>query len=368
MIKISPRIAAAVAVLAIGLTAVGCSGLRAGYDGDDPYVGPFAEAVETVTFRVEAPESGLPIHLRATNLMGPVRIRPSEGDWVRIDVVCTDGYMPGRLVFADVEPGAPVLQILDSTDAGRDPRPEPPIDLEPWGVRRLGYKMPSIEVVIWAPTAARITIPACSSLTVEGSVDVWARCGSSANLIGGHGIAHIEAPKLLGQSCNYEVVAAISESANISGVVGDKWLRGTGTASVSGGSGVLNIAMGGQVFVDAPIGPGAPRTTPRERVAAPDGMIGPTSPLAGDRRDLAEASRGNSRVSGDTVEVRLPKESGIEVFVNVSNGPADVFIPERAGVVRPHAMTRSTLHFTVGSALGELRVEAVSRANVIVKP
>lgn len=347
---------------------VGCARPSPGEDADDIRVGPWVESKTTQRFEMKS-EAGRALRIEVTNLLGSVAILRAEGEQASVSVLPIEGRLPKEVLWSKSEDGVHRLQVLDSPDAGRSARPECPKNRVDGGIERLGYRLPKVIVRVYLPAFAEVEVHACSSLRVGADADIRARCGSLASLHGGYGLARIEAPELVVEGCSYDVVAAVSGKSTFSNATGDKWLRGSGDVTITGGGGVLDIAVGGKVFVDGAISGGyAPVATPSGPSEDGLDMIGPAHPFSASRQPKRDLTRSASRISAPDVEVRMPISCQIEVRLRVDSGQAETYFPDRDRRVVAHEMTTASAHFSVGMPKGELVIEAGERGEVIVKP
>jgi hypothetical protein len=361
-------VAGVIALIILAGVVSSCAWPSPGDDADDIRVGPWVESDTSRRFEIDT--SGTqPIRVEITNLLGSVSLLPSESGEASVAVTPVDGRLPKNVIFGRSESGVYGLKLLDSPDAGRSTRPECPKNRIDGGVERLGYRLPRVNVRVFLPSFAEVEVLACSDLRIAVDADVRARCGSLASILAGYGLARIESPELVVESCTYDVVAAVSGKSTFSNADGDKWLRGSGDVTITGGGGVLDIAVGGKVFVDGAISGGyAPVASPTGPSSEDLAMIGPARPFAASRQPNRDLNTSASRISAPDVEVRVPVSCHLEVRLRVNSGQAETYFPSRDKRVVPHEMTTASAHFSIGTPKGELVIESETRGEIIVKP
>lgn len=335
--------------------------------------GPFTASNDTPVFRVGADQASAQTQLQfsITNLLGDVRVHRLQPNMseeiIRVVVALEGGALPPVLDLRQMDEGWHFL-ALDSVDALYQSTPVSPVNFRDGRVQRLNTFVPRVDLDVYVADETLVRVQACADLRVDARIDLIARCGSKATLAGGRGKAVISAPRLLSSTNTFSTIATITEEAWFSDVIGYRGVRGSGKVIFTGGGGIADVDVDGDVVVRGAVAGGSPRGFSGGSYLDDSALelIGPQRPILGEREHAKAASEVTSSIRGNVVELYLPRSLSLEIMADVASGTVELWLPSAAPIVQ-HDMTRSTAHFSLGNPHGELRVAARRSAKIIIE-
>ena len=306
--------------------------------------------------------------LQISNALGVVHVEPSDTGKVYVEVRPVGGFAPRFLAFEAYE-GWQHLFVLDEEDIRHDPKPEPPRFLHDGTIRRLLTKLPRVDVYVKVPKGTILDVIACAKLEVNASASIIARCGSEARVNSGEGELNVSIVegKLQVTDASYALTADVNGRVNFHSAVGNKTVRGDCDVVISGGEGFVDIDVSGDVFAETSISAGHARSSVVGQTPSTGGLspIGPTQPMVRPRRGVSDNKLIANRIYANEVELRLPRNSALEVIVATSDGHVEVDLPKNQKITTQE-LSHASARFSINHAYSELRVQAVKRAEIIV--